>query len=478
MEHWLTKRANLSPETTAVELDNGDAFTFLQLKQKAERFALQLANVHQQGHLAILSDNVADMIIAFWACTYLKVPTVFLNTRLTVTEWQQQCDDADVQLVLCADSYSSDAEQLLQSVYSFSRIHDLTQADTTLASTIDMDAVCSMMFTSGTTGRAKAVMQTFQNHWSSAVASALNLGLLPSDKWLICLPLFHISGLSTLFKSVIYGMPVYLMERFEEDKVHQAIMEKQVTIISVVAVTCERLLHRLGEARYPASFRCMLLGGGPAPKPLLERAKQQHVPIVQSYGMTETCSQIITLHAADALRKIGSAGKPLFTSSLQVLKDGRATLSNEVGEIVVKGPMVTNGYYQREEANLKAFQDGWLYTGDLGYLDEEGFLFVVDRRSDLIISGGENIYPAEIEDVLLSCEGVLEAGVTGMEDEKWGQVPIAFVVRTSEQVTAEYLLAYCQDKLASFKVPKRLIFRSQLPRNATGKLQRYKLKDF
>ncbi|UOQ50644.1 o-succinylbenzoate--CoA ligase [Gracilibacillus caseinilyticus] len=477
MEHWLTMRANLSPGSTAIELDNGDTYTFLQLKQKAERFALQLSNVHQQGHLAILSDNTADMIIAFWACTYLKVPTVFLNTRLTLTEWQQQCDDADVQLLLCADGYIVGAEHLQQSVYSFSHIHTLTPTDKALASMIDMDSVCSMMFTSGTTGRAKAVMQSFQNHWSSAVASALNLGLMPTDKWLICLPLFHISGLSTLFKSVIYGMPVYLMERFEEDKVHHAIMEKQVTIISVVAVTCERLLQRLGEANYPTSFRCMLLGGGPAPKSLLEKAKQRHVPIVQSYGMTETSSQIITLNAADALRKLGSAGKPLFTSSLQIIKDNREALSNEVGEIVVKGPMVTNGYYQRVEANQKAFRDGWLYTGDLGYLDEEGFLFVVDRRSDLIISGGENIYPAEIEDVLLSCDGVLEAGVTGMKDEKWGQVPVAFVVCDSEQITSEHILAYCQERLAAFKVPKRLMFCSQLPRNATGKLQRYKLKE-
>ncbi|WP_139220300.1 o-succinylbenzoate--CoA ligase [Gracilibacillus orientalis] len=476
MEHWLTKRAYLTPDNIAIELSNGETVTFAKLYEKACEFASKIYTVHQDGHVAMLSNNSIDMAVAFWACTYLNVPVVFLNTRLTAVEWQTQCEDADVKTVICSDQYKEDTQQLTLKAYAFSEIHSFRPTECTLITDMDLDLVCSMMFTSGTTGRAKPVIQTYNNHWSSAIASALNLGLMSNDKWLACLPLFHIGGLSILFKSVIYGMPVYLLERFDEEKVHNALMDRNVTIVSVVAVTCSRLLERLADGYYPSSFRCMLLGGGPAPKPLLEKAKEKHVPIVQTYGMTETCSQIATLNEADALRKLGSAGKPLFSASLQIQVNNTRAKPNQVGEIVVKGPMVTTGYYRREQANKESFQNGWFHTGDLGYLDEEGFLFVVDRRSDLIISGGENIYPAEVEEVLLSFEGVQEAGVTAVEDSKWGQVPVAYVVTVNEMVTANQLLAHCREKLASFKVPKQLYFRDQLPRNATNKLQRHRLR--
>ncbi|MGP4040550.1 o-succinylbenzoate--CoA ligase [Gracilibacillus sp. D59] len=476
MEHWLTKRVYLTPDNIAIELSNGDTVTFAELYEKACEFASKIYSIHPKGHIAMLSNNSIDMVVTFWACTYLNVPVVFLNTRLTAREWQVQCEDADVKTVIYADQYKESVQSLTLSTYPFSDIHSFQTSECTLTSDMDSDLVCSMMFTSGTTGRAKPVIHTYHNHWSSAVASALNLGLMPSDKWLACLPLFHIGGLSILFKSVIYGMPVYLLERFDEEKIHNAIMEQNVTIISVVAITCSRLLERLADGYYPSSFRCMLLGGGPAPKPLLEKAKEKHVPIVQTYGMTETCSQIVTLNEADAFRKLGSAGKPLFTASLQIQADNTRAKPNQVGEIVVQGPMITPGYYRREQANKEAFQNGWFHTGDLGYLDEEGFLFVVDRRSDLIISGGENIYPAEVEEVLLSFKGVQEAGVTAIEDSKWGQVPVAYIVTANEKVTADQLLVHCRERLASFKVPKQIYFRDHLPRNATNKLQRHRLR--
>ncbi|WP_208586363.1 o-succinylbenzoate--CoA ligase [Gracilibacillus suaedae] len=474
MEHWLTKRAYLTPDNIAIEFSNGEALTFAQLYERARELASKIYTVHSNGHIAMLSNNSIDMVVAFWACTYLNVPVVFLNTRLTTREWEVQCEDADVKTIICDDQYRESAQSLTLPAYLFSDIHAFQSAECTLTTDIDLDLICSMMFTSGTTGRAKPVIHTYHNHWSSAVASALNLGLMPNDKWLACLPLFHIGGLSILFKSVIYGMPIYLLKRFDEEKVHEAIMKHNVTVVSVVAMTCSRLLKRLADGYYPSSFRCMLLGGGPAPKPLLEKAKEKYVPIVQTYGMTETCSQIVTLNEADALRKLGSAGKPLFSASLQIQADNTTAEPNQVGEIVVKGPMVTPGYYHRETANKEAFRDGWFHTGDLGYLDEEGFLFVVDRRSDLIISGGENIYPAEVEEVLLSFEGVQEAGVTAIEDSKWGQVPVAYVV-ANEDVTAEQLLVHCRARLASFKVPKQIYFRNHLPRNATKKLQRHLL---
>ena len=331
------------------------------------------------------------------------------------------------------------------------------------------------MFTSGTTGTAKAVTQTYENHWSSAIASSLTLGLESHDKWLISLPIFHISGLSTVIKSAIYGMPIFLMPSFDATKINQAIQTRGVTHISVVSTTCQRLLKNLGDNRYPDTFRCMLLGGGPAPKSLLEEAAEKAIPIIQTYGMTETCSQISTLAMKDALQKIGSAGKALFTASLEIRHGDKKLETNQIGEIVVKGPMVTSGYYDAEKANKESFLSNWFYTGDMGYVDEDGFLYVVDRRSDLIISGGENIYPAEIEDVLLSLEGVKEAGVTGIEDTEWGEVPVAFLV-TEKQWSEEALIDYCAQHLARYKIPKKFYFCESLPRNATNKLQRHLLK--
>ena len=196
--------------------------------------------------------------------------------------------------------------------------------------------------------------------------------------------------------------------------------------------------------------------------------------------MTETSSQIVTLSPEDSLQKLGSAGKPLFPSQLKIeLENGEAAKAGTAGEIIVKGPNVTPGYLNRADATAEKIREGWLYTGDIGYLDEEGFLFVKDRRSDLIISGGENIYPAEIEAALLSHPDVLDAGVTGIEDKKWGQVPVAFIVKKKgRNLSEEVLQQFLMERLAKYKVPKAVYFTEQLPRNAAKKLLRRKLREW
>ena len=218
----------------------------------------------------------------------------------------------------------------------------------------------------------------------------------------------------------------------------------------------------------------MLLGGGPAALPLLEECVRKEIPVFQTYGMTETSSQIVTLSPEDSLRKLGSAGKPLFPSQIKIIMDGdREAGRLETGEIVVKGPNVTLGYLNKNEE----LKDGWVHTGDMGYFDEEGFLFVLDRRSDLIISGGENIYPAEIEGVLNSHPFIRESGVIGKKDDQWGEIPIAFIVG-SRSITKEEISEYCLEKLAKYKVPKEIYFISEIPRNASKKILRRQLRTF
>ena len=341
---------------------------------------------------------------------------------------------------------------------------------------IDLDEICTIMYTSGTTGHPKGVIQTYGNHWWSATGSALNLGLHEDDCWLCTVPLFHISGYSILMKSIIYGMKIVLHERFDEGNVLADIRKERVTIMSVVSTTLTRMIEQLQGAGLPDHFRCMLLGGGPAALPLLQKCVEKAIPVFQTYGMTETSSQIVTLSPEDSLRKLGSAGKPLFPSQLKIIHEGKKeAAANEAGEIVVKGPNVTSGYLNRAKETSKDLNEGWLHTGDIGYLDDEGFLFVLDRRSDLIISGGENIYPAEIEGVLTSHPAIRDAGVIGRQDEKWGEVPVAFIVKKAQVSEAE-INAFCLEKLAKYKIPRRIYFIDEIPRNAAKKILRRELR--
>lgn len=473
--HWLTKQASLAPHQIAIETENGKSLTFSELEEKSKSFARKLASldIGEGSHVGILSTNGIPMVIAIHALSYLGAIVVLLNTRLTEEELKYQINDAAVSMIVTCDDHKEIAKQMDFHVLvkSYTEINQLLEKQVKLHAEINLDAAFTIIYTSGTTGFPKGVIHTYGNHWSSAIGSALNLGLKAEDKWLAMLPIFHVSGLSVFMKSVIYGMPVLLFKNFEVEKVNKAIMEQGVTIVSVVTVMLQRLIEALGNNKYPDSFRCMLLGGGPAPKPLLERAKVHQIPVFQSYGMTETSSQIVTLSPNDALTKIGSAGKPLFTAQLKINEPDR----HAVGEIYVKGPMVTQGYFNNQSATEASFQDSWLATGDLGYVDEEGFLYVVDRRSDLIISGGENVYPAEVEATLTGMEQIAEVGVVGVEDAIWGQVPVAFVVKNTHSLTADQTIEYAQEKLATYKVPRQIYFVDHLPRNASNKLLRKEL---
>jgi O-succinylbenzoic acid--CoA ligase len=241
----------------------------------------------------------------------------------------------------------------------------------------------------------------------------------------------------------------------------------------------QRMLVERGERPYPSSFRCFLLGGGPAPQPLLEECAARGLPVMQTYGLTESASQAVTLAPEDALSKVGSAGKPLFPTEIRVVDDNGVDVAHDApGEIVVRGPTVTPGYFNSPDASREVLRDGWLHTGDIGYLDSEGYLYVLDRRDDLIISGGENVYPAEVEAALMAHPAVAEAGVIGLADAKWGQiVAAAIVLRPGQSVESAELMTFCSSRLAAYKSPKDLRFTDELPRTAAGKLQRRALRE-
>ncbi|SES64110.1 O-succinylbenzoic acid--CoA ligase [Salinibacillus kushneri] len=483
--HWLEKRYDLTPDRTAIQLKDRTKITFRQLRKDSIEMAERLKGIgiSSYDHVALLSKNSYEMVTIIHALTYLQATVVLLNTRLTSKELLFQYENSESCFLIFQDDLKGKGEEIekqhADEMFCFSTVNQQEQVSFSIPAEIALDDTFTIIYTSGTTGFPKGVQLTYGNHYWSASSSALNLGLYENDRWLAMVPLFHVSGLSILVRSLLYGMPVHLHESFHVEDAQREIMEEGVTIVSVVSVMLEQLMADLHEKSYPETLRCMLLGGGPAPKPLLESCKEKNIPVFQSYGMTETSSQIITLSSQDALKKLGSAGKPLFPAQLRIEQENGINQPYEVGEILVKGPMVTKGYFKREDANEKSFDQDWLKTGDLGYLDEEGYLYVVDRRKDLIISGGENVYPAEIESVLKEIEGVQDAGVVGIEDDKWGQVPVAFVVRRENQsVTSGRILEHIQTQLASYKMPKRIYFVKSLPRNASKKLLRTTLLEW
>ncbi|MGV3463927.1 MAG: o-succinylbenzoate--CoA ligase [Heyndrickxia sp.] len=480
--NFLKQRAFLTPNRNALVFEN-KTWSFTQLFEEAKIYAQKISTfrIKEEDTVALLVKNRPQTVFIIHALQQLRVKTVFLNHRLSPSEMIYQLKDSQAKLLISDEDFIN-IQNEIQSIYSsiqlttIKELEHLSMQEIEVINEYRLSDICSVMYTSGTTGRPKGVLQTFGNHWWSAIGSALNLGIKEDDAWLCTVPIFHISGLSILMRSVIYGIPVYLMEQFNETRANDLLQSGKITIMSVVGTMLQRMVTSLNVQGYHKKFRCMLLGGGPAPRPLLEACAEKGIPVFQSYGMTETSSQIVTLAPEDSLRKLGSAGKPLFPSELKIISDGKENIPYEPGEIVVKGPNVTIGYLNRPEANQKSFQDGWLKTGDIGYVDEEGYLFVMDRRSDLIISGGENIYPAEIEEVLLAHPNVIEAGVTGMEDEVWGQVPIGFVVLV-ESISEDELISFCRQKLAKYKIPKKIFKAASLPRNASNKLLRRKLKE-
>jgi O-succinylbenzoic acid--CoA ligase len=483
---WLGRAALYHPGRIAVE-DGQRSWTFAELDERASRLAYQLlaAGVAVDDRVALLAGNSLAYAVAVHALTRAGAILVPLNTRLAENELCWQVTDAGASLLIHDERHRAAAESIaarLPQVRRFLLTDEPGQdgpspSISALRSEIDLAATQAIMYTSGTTGQPKGVLITYGMQWWNAAGSMLNLGLEPEDCWLACLPLFHIGGLSILMRSVIYGMRVVLFERFDADSINETLLRGQASIISVVATMLQRLLSSLdqgnGSGHYPSSLRCVLLGGGPAPRHLLEECLRRDIPVVQTYGMTESCSQAVTLAPEDTARRVGSAGRPLPAVQLRIMVDGEPVASGESGEIMLRGPIVTPGYAGRTEATAAAFRDGWFATGDYGYLDKEGYLYVLDRRSDLIISGGENVYPAEIEAALLENPAVAEAGACGVPSERWGQVPLAFVVlREGQTVDREELLAYLSSRLAHYKIPQEIYVVAGLPRTSSGKLIR------
>jgi len=472
--NWLVQRVKMTPNRNALTFENR-TWTFRQLFDEVMEMAghLKETGINYGERVAILSPSNPELIIAIHACWQLRCEVVLLNERLSNDELAYQVQDVEPVLILVAEKYRDRITS--QNIVAWNDLPELVSSKIDIEEEWPLDRTMSIMYTSGTTGRPKGVRQTLENHVTNATSSAFNMGIHPNDVWLCTMPIFHISGLSIVIRSVLYGMEIKLYAKFDLYPIVDELVNGGVTRMSVVSVTLERILRELErrDAIVSPRFQTMLAGGGPVPSNYLERAIAKQIPILQTYGMTETSSQTATLSPEDAVRKLGSSGKPLFLSFIRI--DG-ATGPNIEGEICIRGGHVTPGYIGQYE-DTPSQLNGWLHSGDIGYFDEEGYLFVVDRRSDLIISGGENIYPAEVENAILQHPSIREAGVCGMEDQQWGQIPVAFIVAEVE-IQLDSLQDFLKSKLASYKIPKALHQVNEMPRNASNKLLRRELREW
>jgi O-succinylbenzoic acid--CoA ligase len=448
VDGWLARAADARPAQPALISPEG-SFSYAQMLAAARAGADHLSRlaIRRGDRVGIALEGGFAFVQALHACLLLGAVAVPIDTRLR--EPEREAVAAACALVI-GEPLDAPARAPAQS--SEPVLHDL-------------DAAAVVVHTSGTSAEPRAVALTYGNILWSALGSAAALDARAQDRWLCALPVSHVGGLSILLRSAIYATTAVLHPRFETDRVLHALAREQVTLVSLVATTLARLLDAGLSA--PPALRCALTGGGPVPAALAARARAAGVPVALTYGLTEACSQVTTTPVAELSLAQPPPGPPLFCVRVAITPGGDRRSGD--GEILVAGPTV---------APAALAPDGWLHTGDLGSIDAHGRLRVSGRLGDTIISGGENVAPAEVEAALESHPGVLEAAVIGRPHPGWGQAVTAIVVpRPGRRVDGEQLRDHCRAALAPFKVPRTIELRAQpLPRTRSGKLQRGKLQ--
>ena len=498
---WLRWRALATPGKLAV-LWEGRSVSYAELDRLAGGLAAGLTarGVQHGAKVATYMGNSVEAIALIHAVARAGAVLVPLNTRLTPAEQERQLRLVKPALLVHEDEssdtsgstsgglrpgFSSACDRLALSTEALSiselvrnGLHanrDEAEGGTEPVQRLEPQ-IQSVVFTSGTTGAPKGVQLSFENLFWSATASSYRLGIDSEDRWLSCLPLYHVGGLAVVFRSCLYGTAIVLQRDFDLELFQRCLLEDRVTLTSLVPTMLHRLLQSVHATVWPDCLRLVLLGGAAAGPELLLAAHEAGVPVATTYGLTETASQVATALPGEVRCKPDSVGRPLMFTELRIENpDGQEIPRGEIGEILVRGPQVMSGYYANEAATGSALRQGWLHTGDMGFVDADDDLFVVQRRSDMIVSGGENIYPVEVETVLREHPAVADVCVVGLADEEWGQRCAAAVQLVSDEtLSGEALLAFSRTRLAGYKLPAAHLIRfvDKLPQTASGKIER------
>ena len=493
---WFERWALYAPQAPAItDEESGRRFTYARAAEIIRRLAGVLQDeygVRRGDRIAVLATNEVEYVFLFFAAQKAGAILVPMNFRLTATELAYILGDADPRLFVYQRQFAAVAEdaarrQPVPRMAFFDGEDSLTVRmynESLPAAAQDCEADFStpvmVLYTSGTTGTPKGAIVTHGMLFWNSVNTSMRLNLVQQDVTLTFAPFFHTGGWNVLTTPFLHrGAHVILLKRFDPAQVLALCDREGVTVLFGVPTMMDRMLQ--SEAFAAASLRSVryaIVGGEPMPVDLIRAWQEKGVPIRQGYGLTEFGPNVFSLNEEDAIRKIGSIGFPNFYVDTRIVDDeGRDLPPGEVGELLLRGPVCTPGYWNNPEATTATIRDGWLHTGDLVRKDGDGYHYVVDRKKDMYISGAENVYPAEIEQVLRTHPAVRAAAVIGVPDAQWGEVGKAFVVLREENATdADTLLAYCRERLAKYKIPKYVVFLDALPESDSGKILKKQLK--
>ena len=496
---WPARRTRIAPDRAAL-VDRGTETTYAELAAQTDRLAhgLRAFGVERGDRVAYLGYNATTFIETMFAVAKLGAVFLPLNTRLAPLEWRYILRDSGTSVLLWDDPFGDVVDDVLTGwgdgqpaprtvsvtgragQASLAELRELGN-DEPMDEPVGLDDLFMIQYTSGTTGHPKGVMLSHGNITFNTTNALVDVDLDGNEIALVVGALFHTAAMNQQFlPTFIKGGTQYLEQQWDPDRALQLIEEKRITFFWGPPTMYLQLMQ---SPRWPtadlSSLRNLECGGAPLPEAMLKEYQERGFGILQGYGLTETSPGATMLRAADSLRKIGSAGTSCFFTDVRVVDTaGKPVAEGEAGEIHVQGFNVTSGYWRNEDATNEALlPGGWLRTGDMARVDEEGYLFIVDRLKDMIISGGENIYPAEVEAQIYEHPAVAEVAVIGVPDERWGEVGRAVVaLRPGREATEADILGHLQGRLARYKIPKSVVFAPELPHNASGKILKTQIR--
>ncbi|MEP3246146.1 MAG: long-chain fatty acid--CoA ligase [Sneathiella sp.] len=498
---WLDHHANFRGNQTAVvDLASGRALNWTNFNERSGRLAGYLTEglgVEKGDRVGVLMPNTADVLEIQFACAKIGAVFLPLNWRLTVPELSFIAGDAAPVVLLHGPDFKETSDAVAAEVSSIRHLIETdcnggsSAYETGIASHAPVaarddlihDDLSTIMYTSGTTGLPKGAMITYGMTFWNAINLGMPHRITPDTVHLSVLPLFHTGGLNCYTNPVLHaGGTVYIMRDFDPRECLRLMGDPEVGLTHFFGVPANyQFMAQQPEFADTdlSGIQTAGVGGAPVPVPLLETWNKRGLGIAQGFGMTETSPTVLVLDATDAMRKPGSTGKPALHNEVRIVgKNGEDVTPGEMGELWVKGPNITPGYWNRPDATAETITDGWLHTGDATRMDEDGFYYIVDRTKDMYISGGENVYPAEVENTLYQLDEIVEAAVIGLPDDKWGEIGCAVLaLKPGSSLTADDILSHCRTNLATFKVPKQIEFIKALPRNATGKVLKRTLRE-
>ncbi|MEA3322245.1 MAG: long-chain fatty acid--CoA ligase [Bacillota bacterium] len=478
---WLQKRSQHSPYKIAViDGETGERWNYKQLYDRSRDMADRLlsAGIRPGDRVALLSPNHIVYFDLLFACGDVGAIFVPLNWRLAVNEWNYIVRDCKAKCVIVHDDYLEESNQLECQVFSLEELATKEIQKNSSPPTRSNEAT-AIIYTGGTTGHPKGVILTNENITCNAINTIVSWGLHGEDTTLTCLPMFHTGGLNALSTPLLMaGGTVVLMRSFEAEKAIKLLELYKCTIALMVPTMYSMLIEHphFHGTDFP-TMKTFLSGGAPCPLEIYEAFYKKGKLFKEGYGLTEAGPNNFYIDPHEAYGKKGSVGKAMLFNEVKLMvNESLEAMEEEVGEIFIRGSHVFSEYWEKEEETKKVKRDGWLRTGDLGRRDEDGYYYIVGRTKDMIISGGENIYPLEVEQILCQHEAVKEACVIGVPHPVWGEAVIA-IVSSKKQTSERELLTFCKTRIGVYKIPKKIVFVPEIPKTAVGKLDKKNLQN-